>query len=146
MHYKIPALTLALAGTLFNGTDVLAQTAPVTSANCTATIDYSLNGNPTEPHTEQFTVQEGVRYEHDFSTPTRLKILNADLVRNGAGATVRLSYFNDVGTFDAIQLDTSLLLKRRGAVESAAARQGHEVSGSVPGSHVVSWSFSCRGL
>ena len=142
---KTEILALALACALGAPLAAMAQTAPVLAATCNVTIDYSLNGNAVEPHTEQFTVQEGVPYENDFSTPTRLKVLNADLVRNGNGATVLLSYFNDVGTFDAIRLDTSLVLKRRGATESAAARQSHEVSGSIPGSHVVNWSFSCRG-
>lgn len=138
-------LALALATAAAAPTVASAQAVPVTAAACSVTIDYSLNGVVVEPHTEQFTVREGVPYENDFSTPARFKILSATLVRNGNGAAVQLSYFNDVGVFDAISLDTTLTLRRRGAVESAAARQGHDVSGAVPGSHLVNWSFSCRG-
>lgn len=144
MHHRFHALLLAaaLAAPLAAG----AQTSPVLAATCNVTIDYSLNGTVTEPYQRQVTVQEGVPFEDDFSTQTRMKILNLELVRSGNGATVRLSYFNDVGTFDTARLDTSLLLKRRGAVESAAARSTWETSQGSAGSHAVNWSFSCRGM
>jgi len=137
-------LALCLAAAML-ALPTLAHSA-VVLANCTVTVDYSLNGNLLEPYTRQFTVQEGVPFFEDFSTPTRQKQFTAELVRNGNSSVISMNYFNDVGTFDSIMLDTSVTLVRRGATDSAAGRHTFSTSQGVAGNHLTAYSLSCRGL
>lgn len=124
---------------------VLAHNA-VVSATCTVTVDYSLNGNLLEPFTRQFSVQEGVPYNFDFSTPTRQKQFSAQLVRNADASVISIDYFNDVGTFDAIAVDTSVTLLRRGDTQSQGGRHTYSTSQGIVGNHVTQYALSCRGL
>lgn len=119
--------------------------AAVLSATCTVTVNYSLNNNLVEGYSREFTVAEGATYTHDFSTPTRQKIFSATLQRDGARSVLAIDYFNDVGTFNAISVDTSVKLLRPGAAEATAGRQGFYTSTGVVGNHITDYTLSCRG-
>jgi hypothetical protein len=119
--------------------------AAVMSATCSVNINYSLNGTLVEAYTRQFTVAEGATYNDDFSTPTRMKTFSATLQRDGARSVLSIDYFNDVGTFNAISVDTLVKMLRPGAIESTSGRQGYYASSGVVGTHITDHSLSCRG-
>jgi hypothetical protein len=119
--------------------------AAVMSATCSVNINYSLNGTLVEAYTRQFTVAEGATYNDDFSTPTRMKTFSATLQRDGARSVLSIDYFNDVGTFNAISVDTLVKMLRPGTIESTSGRQGYYASSGVVGTHITDYSLSCRG-
>ena len=81
----------------------------------------------------------------DFSTPTRQKVFTATLQRDGARSVLSIDYFNDVGTFNAISVDTSVKMLRAGALEATSGRQGFYTSTGVVGNHITDYTLSCRG-
>jgi len=119
--------------------------AAVMSASCSVSINYSLNGSLVEAYSRDFTVAEGATYNDDFSTPTRMKTFSATLQRDGARSVLSIDYFNDVGTFNAISVDTLVKMLRPGAIESTSGRQGYYASSGVVGTHITDYSLSCRG-
>lgn len=119
--------------------------AAVMSATCSVSINYSLNGTLVEAYTREFTVAEGASYTHDFSTPTRMKVFGASLLRDGPRSVLGIDYFNDVGTFNAISVDTLVKMLRPGAIETTSGRQGYYASSGVVGNHITDYTLTCRG-
>ena len=120
--------------------------AAVLSTSCSVNVSYSLNGSLVEAYSRDFTVAEGATFNDDFSTPTRQKTFSATLQRDGARSVLSIDYFNDVGTFNAISVDTSVRMLRPGAVEATAGRQGYYTSTGVVGNHITDYTLNCRGL
>ena len=134
-----------LAAALAAATLALPAQAAVMSATCTVTVNYSLNNTLVEGYSREFSVAEGATYTHDFSTPTRQKVFTATLLRDGPRSVLSIDYFNDVGTFNAISVDTSVRMLRPGALEATSGRQGFYTSTGVVGNHITDYSLSCRG-
>ena len=122
-----------------------AAQAAVASASCTVTADYSLNNSLVEPFSHTFVVNEGVTYSYDFSTQVRFKEMAATLSRVGNKSTVSITYFNDVGTFTAIEIDTSVPLYLAGTTSATSGRHTFYTSQGVVGNHVTAYSVSCKG-
>lgn len=141
MNTRIP--TLAAAAVL--ALSPLLSQAAVTSATCTVAVDYALNGSLVEPFAHDFVVTEGATYVFDFSTTTRQKAFSATLARNGARSVLTIDYFNDVGTFVAVQVDTSVRLARPGATADTSGRHVFSTSQGVVGNHQTTWTLQCRG-
>ena len=137
IHRSFAAALLVLA-------PVLSQAA-VTSATCSIAVDYALNGALVEPFAHDFVVTEGATYTFDFSTTTRQKALSATLARNGARSVLTIDYFNDVGTFVAVQVDTSVRLVRPGTAAETSGRHVFSTSQGVVGNHQTTWTLQCRG-
>lgn len=139
-RHTLALLTAVLAGALSP-----AAHAAVASATCTLTADYSLNNSLVEPFSHTFTVNEGVAYSYDFSTQVRYKAMGATLSRVGNKSTVSVDYFNDVGTFTAIEIDTSVPLYLTGTTSATSGRHTFYTSQGIVGNHVTAFSLSCKG-
>lgn len=119
--------------------------AAVSSASCTLKADYSLNNSLVEAFAHSFIVNEGTAYEYDFSTVTRQKAMFATLARTGNRSTVSVNYFNDVGTFVAIEVDTSASMQNVGQVGGQSGSHKFYTSQGVVGTHATVWSLTCKG-
>jgi hypothetical protein len=119
--------------------------AAVTSASCTLKADYSLNNSLVEAFAHSFIVNEGTAYEYDFSTTTRQKSMLATIARTGNRSTVTVDYFNDVGTFVAIEVDTSVSMQNVGQIGSTSGSHKFYTSQGVVGTHATVWSLTCKG-
>jgi hypothetical protein len=117
----------------------------VSSASCTLKADYSLNNSLVEAFTHSFIVDEGTAYTYDFSTSTRQKSMVSSIVRTGNRTSVSANYFNDVGVFVAIEVDTSVPVQNVGQVGATSGTHTFYTSQGVVGNHATVWSLSCKG-
>jgi hypothetical protein len=122
-----------------------AAAAGLVKASCSVTVNYLLNNNLLEPYTRDFVVEQGTDFVDDFSTPTRQKVFSARASKEAGKPTVTMNYFNDVGVFTAIMVDTSVPLKS-GAQTASAGRHTFSTSLGVSGNHLTTYSLSCQRL
>lgn len=112
--------------------------------NCSIDVLYEFraqNGTllNTEVYTHTFTVQEGVAYVDDFSTPTRFKVFTANLEKVGNEMIVRVNWFSDVGVFDSIDFTTSMKLVNGQKTAVVSADLTHS---STPGHAMTSYTLT----
>lgn len=75
--------------------------------SCSVSIDYLINNVVRAPYSNDFIVEPGVTYEHDFSSAIRFRVFNAATALDENNDTVvSISYFNDVGVFTSVDLAT----------------------------------------
>lgn len=140
-HAVFNSALLALAVT--GATPLAALAAPAT-ASCSVEINYSINGALAEPYTNSFVIARGEVFVDDFSTATREKRFTASMDRVDGKLMVMINYFNDVGTFTAIDLDTSLRVRGVGALETTAGSHTFSSSQAVPaGNHTTDYTLVC---
>lgn len=116
------------------------------SVTCDVNIQYLLNNAPMETYARTFQVSEGVPYSEDFSTATRFKFFDASFAREVNQGRVSISYFNDVGVFSTVQLNTSLVMRKRTGVETTSGDHTYSTSQGAAGNHETRWTLSCRKL
>lgn len=114
-------------------------------AACSVNVDYLLNGTLVEAYARDFTVEEGTPFQDDFSTPTREKGFSATVGKSAGKPTVVVNYFNDVGVFTSIMLDTSVVITRPAATASTG-RHTFTTSQGVAGNHLTTYTLSCQRL
>lgn len=122
-----------------------ASAAGLVKASCSVSVDYLLNGILVEPYSRDFVVEEGTPFQDDFSTPTREKGFSATAGKTGGKASVVMNYFNDVGVFTSIMVDTSVPLMK-GTPMTSAGRHTFSTSQGVAGNHLTVYSLTCQRL
>lgn len=122
-----------------------AFSAPLVKASCSVAVDYLLNGVLVEGYARDFEVVEGTIFEDDFSTPTRQKGFSASAGKTTGPASVVMNYFNDVGVFTSIMVDTSVPLIK-GKTTSTSGRHTFSTSQGVSGNHLTTYTLSCQRL
>jgi hypothetical protein len=145
---SISRLVFACLAAVGLATPMSALAAP--SASCTVSVDYVYNGTVVEPYVKEFVVESGVTYTDDFSTTTRSKVFTASLGREAGKMVVSIDYFNDVGVFYAIGVNTKLTLHGR-ALETTSGSHGSYISSgvtpsSVGGNHETNYTLMCTRL
>ena len=114
------------------------------SATCNVEIDYLINGALEESYVNGFVISRGETFVDDFSTPTREKRFTATMDRVDGRLVVSIDYFNDVGTFTAISLDTSLRIRGVNVVETTGGGHTFSSSQAVPaGNHTTNHTLTC---
>lgn len=143
-----PTSSMTLAPILAAATLLLtpvAATAAQPSANCSVEVNYVVNGTLTEAYTRDFTVTGHEPFVDDFSTPTREKRFTATLARDAGKLAVSIDYFNDVGVFVAISLDTSVRVRGAGVIESTSGSNTFSSSQAIPaGNHTTEYTLVCH--
>lgn len=141
---QLAALAIAAASTVSGPAQAALDT-----AICSVAVDYSINGALSFAYRKDFSVQEGVPFNDDFSTPIRFRTFGALVRRTNGDLTVSIDYFNDVGVFVSVGFDTSLTIRGGGAGDSTSGSHSTYVSsgvtpGVVGGRHTTSYTLSCR--
>lgn len=139
----IRALRPAAAAVLLAATLLPGAHAQALGVTCDVNIQYLLNGTPMDTYARTFQVSEGVPYAEDFSTATRFKFFDASFARETGQGRVSISYYNDVGVFSTVQLNTSLVMRRRTGVETTSGDHTYSTSQGAAGNHETRWSLSC---
>lgn len=137
LRVSMIAATLATPGT--------AKAAEVRAVSCSVAVDYLFNGALRAPYQKDFAVNPGQVFEDDFSTFTRFRIFDAWTHLDESGNTVvEVSYFNDVGVFDSIDLRTHLTL--RDNEETVSGSHSYFTSQGVAGERTTNYTLSCSRL
>ncbi|MCB1909214.1 MAG: hypothetical protein KDH15_17750 [Rhodocyclaceae bacterium] len=132
------ALTAALAA------PTLANAAPA-RVECTVAIDY-VDASKAESYAKTFQLTVRDPFVDDFSTATRQKEFSASLARVD-GLVVSINYFNDVGTFDAVDFSTSLRIRGVDVTVSTNGRSVYSNSAATPaGNHATSYDLTCHRM
>lgn len=123
-----------------------ASAAGLRSVACSVDVNYLLNDVVRAPYHKEFVVAPGVIFEDDFSTFTRFRIFDAStrLEADNKTTVVSISYYNDVGVFEAVDLSTELKLRDDKAPESTSGRSIYWSSLGVAGSHTTSYTLTCQ--
>ena len=124
---------------------VPAAAAGLMRASCSVSVDYLLNGTLVESYARDFTVEEGTPFQDDFSTPTREKGFSATVGRSAGKPTVVMNYFNDVGVFTSIMVDTSVAILKA-APTASTGRHTFSTSQGVAGNHLTTYTLHCQRL
>lgn len=116
------------------------------NVSCSVVVDYLLNGAAVESYQKTFVVKPGVSFDDDFSTITRQKTFTASTVLDAGKTVVGISYFNDVGTQDAIDFNTKLVLHDKGTLESTSGSYTFTTTaGNIPQrGHAINYSLICK--
>lgn len=139
----IRALRPAAAALLLAATLTPAAQAQALTVSCDVSIQYLLNGSLMDTYARAFQVSEGVPYSEDFSTATRFKFFDASFAREVNQGRVSISYYNDVGVFSTVQLNTSLVMRKRTGVETTGGDHTYSTSQGAAGNHETRWTLSC---
>lgn len=139
----IRTLRPAAAAVLLAATLAPAAYAQALTASCDVNIQYLLNGVVSDTYARTFQVSEGVPYSEDFSTATRFKFFDAAFAREAAQGRVSISYYNDVGVFSTVQLNTSLVMRKRTGIETTSGDHTYSTSQGAAGNHETRWTLSC---
>lgn len=125
-----------------------ADAAGLRSVSCSVDVNYLLNDVVRAPYHKDFVVIPGETFEDDFSTFTRFKIFDAStrLEADNKTTTVSISYYNDVGVFEAVDFNTELKLRNDKAPESTSGTSTYWSSLGVAGSHTTSYVLTCQIL
>ena len=132
---------------------VTSSAAPVTvnaagqlKVSCSVVVDYVLNGNATESYQKIFVIEPGLSFDDDFSTFTRQKTFSASTVLDAGNTVVGISYFNDVGVFDAIDFSTKLTLHKKGVAESTSGSHTFTTTagGTPQREHTTNYTLTCK--
>jgi hypothetical protein len=125
-----------------------ANAAELRSVVCSVSVNYLLNGVVRAPYQKDFVIAPGVVFEDDFSTFTRFRIFDASsrLEADTKSTTVSISYYNDVGVFEAIDFNTELQLRDDRTPETTSGTHTYWSSLGVAGSHTTSYALTCRVL
>jgi hypothetical protein len=142
MSLRLQTLRSFVTAAALMAASACASAAAPASASCTVSVNYLLNNVLVEPYTQTFVVQEGVDFVDDFSTVTRFKIFTASAVREAGKAVVKINYFNDVGVFNSIDLDTSVVVPK-GQPGSTSGRHTFSTSTGSAGNHTTQYSLTC---
>lgn len=114
--------------------------------SCSVVVDYVLNGNAAESYQKVFVIEPGLSFDDDFSTFTRQKTFFASTVLDAGNTVVGISYFNDVGVFDAIDFSTKLMLHKKGVAESTSG--SHTFSTTAGGTpqreYTINYTLTCK--
>jgi hypothetical protein len=113
------------------------------SASCSVSIDYTFNGTVVEAYRKDFVADAGAGFVDDFSTAIRSKRFTASVARESGNTVVAIDYFNDVGTFHNIGLNTRLTL-HGGGIETNAGSHQFSTSLGVVGNHATNYTLACR--
>jgi hypothetical protein len=121
--------------------------------SCSVSVDYLKNGALAESYQKAFTVTPGAGFTDDFSTLTRQKFFTASTLLDAGKTVVGISYFNDVGVFDAEEFSTKLTLHKAGVLESTSGSHTFSTSSfpqaggvAVNVSHEINYSLTCKQL
>jgi hypothetical protein len=117
--------------------------------SCSVVIDHTLTQSgtvlATESYQKTFIAQTGVNFVDDFSTNTRTKEFTATTLRQSGKTIVGIGYFNDVGTFNTIQFDTTLTILNDQPTETVSGGQSFFTSLSpLNGEHRTNYTLTCR--
>jgi len=126
-------------------------TSPATNAGeprgvtCTVTLTYMLNGTVRAPYANVFTVLDGATFEDDFSTATRFRFFTATARPEAdKSVTVMISYYNDVGVFEAVDFTTQVRVADDRAPVTNSGSHTYWSSLGVAGDHTTDYSFTCQ--
>jgi hypothetical protein len=98
-----------------------------------------------EAYQNEFLVQPGVPFEHDFSTPTRFKFFEASVQQSRAKATMTIEYINDVSTFNTIDFSNQMTLVSAQAKETMSGSYTFSTSlEPASGHYKVSYTLTCH--
>ncbi len=138
--------TLLLSAVLLSAVNISdANAAEERSVSCSVSIDYLFNGVVRAPYQKDFVVTPGVRFEDDFSTPTRFRIFDASTRLEDGKTVVVISYFNDVGVFESVDFNTELKLNDEKGETRSGSHTFFTSRGAV-GSHTTNYTLSCSRL
>lgn len=117
----------------------------VRAVSCTVAVDYLFNNVVRAPYQKSFAINPGEVFEDDFSTFTRFRIFDAWTHLDESGNTVvEMSYFNDVGVFDSIDLRTHLTL--RDDTETVSGSHSYFTSQGAAGERTTNYTLTCNRL
>jgi hypothetical protein len=140
---RIPSLSAVCFAAAAFASPFAAHAQAATGAACRVAIDYDISG-VAEPYAMDFSVAPGADFVDDFSTGTRLKVFTANAAQSAGGLVVKINYFNDVGVFDSISLDTQLKFRGGRRFESTSGTHVYATSLGVVGNHTTTYSLSCK--
>lgn len=143
---KLLMMVLSLAANFAVPMNVVSAAEP-RSVSCSVSVDYLLNGVVRAPYQKEFVVNPGVVYEDDFSTFTRFRFFTASTRLDEAGKTVvEMSYYNDVGVFDAVDFSTELTIHDENNGETTSGSHTYWSSLGIAGNHTTEYSLTCKRL
>ena len=127
------------------------QAADNAAVTCSVTIDYERNNVLVERYTRDFVADPTTPFVDDFSTRIRSKAFSATVTRDSGITVVSFDYYNDVGVFHAIALNSSLTMRGSGDVQSTSGRHNFYATNSttpasVGGTHLTAYNLACRRL
>ena len=117
---------------------------------CSVTVEYVLTSQDgqvidTETYESAFAIRPGMDFEDDFSTPTRFKLFTASMQQGQDKAVVKITYFNDVSTFNSVEFNTQMVLVNGQSTESTSGAQTFSTSSEpLSGHYSTSYQLSCR--
>lgn len=145
---KTTRLFLAAALAASITAPLTASAAELRNVSCSVSVNYLLNNVVRSAYQKDFVIAPGVAFQDDFSTFTRFRFLDASsrLEADGKTTSVSLSYYNDVGVFEAVDFRTELKIHDDKTPETASGTHSYWSSLGVAGDHTTSYSLTCRVL
>ena len=136
---KILLASLAIAGL---AAPLAGHAESIRTVACSVSIDYLANDVLRAPYQKDFVVTPGVTFQHDFSTFTRFRFFEASTKLEGNRTVVSISYYNDVGVFEYVDMRTSLPMRED--VESTSGSHTYWTELGIAGTHTTNWTLTCQ--
>jgi hypothetical protein len=117
------------------------------SVACSVAVDFLFNGAVrAAPYRNEFVVNPGEAFSDDFSTRLRFGFFDASTRLESGNPVVAISYYNDVGVFDAIDFRTELTLHDDKVAESISASHTYSTSQGAAGDRTTNYTLTCGVL
>ena len=117
------------------------------SVSCSVAVDFLFNGAVrAKPYRKDFVVHPGGFFSDDFSTFFRWGFFDASTHLELGNTVVAISYYNDVGVFDAIDFRTQLTLHDDKNAETISASHTYFTEQGVIGDRTTNYTLTCNVL
>lgn len=118
------------------------------AVGCAVSVTYLLNRVVRSTYARDFTVSPTAPYSDDFSTAVRFRYFDALASReaDAKATSVSISYYNDIGVFEFIDLRTALSVGDDRQPRTTSGEQTYWSSLGVAGEHTTQWTLTCQAL
>lgn len=116
------------------------------SATCSVNVTYLVNNTVRSTYLKDFSVAPGAPFSDDFSTATRFRYFDssAQLDADGRALTVTMSYYNDVGVFEFVDLRSEVKVRDDRQAQTATGTSTYWSSLGIAGEHTTRWTLTCQ--
>lgn len=118
------------------------------AVGCSVSVTYLLNRVVRSTYATDFTVTPTAPFADDFSTAVRFRYFDALASRDadGKATDVSISYYNDVGVFEFVDLRTALSVREDRRPQTTSGEHTYWSSLGVAGEHTTRWVLTCEAL
>ena len=116
------------------------------SVSCSVRIDYLWNDQIRVPYTNNFVINPGVVFEHDFSDRIHFRYFNASTSLVSGKTVVSINYYNEQGAFWYVDFRPMLTLSNGGDQEETVSGRSSHYSENGGGEFTTDYTLACRRL